>query len=298
MIHRYARGDERNGAVFSAKEKFVSRWTVRPSLLLLVMLGGAALRCDLRAQRATLRPPPPAKEYDLVFDDEFEALDLSPDGSGVHSWYEGIWFHDHHAPLSNIRVDSSILHLVWTRGMSAADTSITTLSRDAQTARAWRYGYFEARMRWTPVQGAWPAFWLIPVQDAKRSDAHDGVRESGEIDVFEGQGNHPDTFYGTIHDWVNNRDSASRNNRFALPGSAKFSDFHVYGLMWTPGKVIWYFDNVLLHSEPTPPIFDQQDFFMVFSMQEGVDWKSGNLSEVSVNQLTLDVDWVHVWQRK
>ena len=275
----------------------MSRGNFRTSLLLFVSLG-ATLRCNLYAQSATAALQPPAKEYALVFDDEFATLDLSPDGSGIHSWYEGLWFHPHHAPISNIQVDSSILHLDWTRGMSSQDTSITTLSPDAQTARAWRYGYFEARMRWTPLQGAWPAFWLIPVQDAKGSDVYGGVKESGEIDVFEGQGNHPDTFYGTIHNWINNRDSASRNNRFVLPDTVKLSDFHIYGLMWTPGKVIWYFDNAPLHSEATPPIFDMQDFFIVLGMQEGVDWKYGNLSDVSAKKLTLDVDWVRVWQKK
>jgi hypothetical protein len=275
----------------------VSCRNFRFSALLLVSLG-ATLGCHLNAQRATQSPRAPAKGYARVFDDEFRTLDLSPDGSGAHAWYEKIWFHDHHAPLSNIHVDSSILHLDWTREMSSRDTSITTLSPDTQTVRAWRYGYFEARMRWAPVRGAWPAFWLIPVEDAEGSDVYDGVKESGEIDVFEGQGNHPDTFYGTIHDWVNTRDSASRNNCFVLPDSVRFSDFHVYGLMWTPGKVTWYFDNVPLHSEATPPVFDRQDFFMVLGMQEGVDWKYGNLSDVSVRKLTLDVDWVRVWQKR
>jgi hypothetical protein len=266
-------------------------------LLLFLVLGTPSL-CSVSLERAATTPQAPAKDYVLAVDDEFCALDLSPDGHGAHTWYEGVWFHNQHAPRSNIHVDGSVLHLDWTRGQESGDTSITTLSADKQTVRAWRYGYFEARMRWDPVQGAWPAFWLIPVQDATGEAVHDGVRESGEIDIFEGQGNHPHTFYGTIHDWVNNRDSASRNNSFSLPNAVNFSAFHIYGLMWTPGKVVWYFDNVALHSEPTPQIVDRQNFYMVLGMQEGVDWKFGNLNDVSATKLTLDVDWIRVWQKK
>lgn len=273
------------------------RGTFKPWLSYLFSLGALAF-CTFDQQKAVSSLQAPEKGYTLVFDDEFLMLDLSPNGSGMHSWYEGVWFNQKHAPLSNIHVDSSVLHLDWTRDQDSHDTSIITFSKDKQTSMAWRYGYFEARMRWTPVQGAWPAFWLIPVQDAQGSNVYGGVKESGEIDIFEGQGNHSHTFYGTIHDWVNHRDSASRNNSFSLPDTVKFSNFHVYSLMWTPGKVTWYFDNVALHSEATPHIFDSQDFFMVVGMQEGVNWKFGDLSEVSVSKLTLDVDWVRVWQKR
>lgn len=264
----------------------------------LLLTLAALVTCEAAPQQAAPGFPAPENGYILVFNDDFSTLDLSPNRSSGHTWYEGVWFNQKHAPLSNIHADSSILHLDWTRRMASRDTSITTLSKDKQTAKAWRYGYFEARMRWTAVNGAWPAFWLIPVQDADRSDVYNGVRESGEIDIFEGQGNHPHIFYGTLHDWVNNRDSPSRYNAFLLPNGVNFRDFHVYGLKWVPGEVTWYFDRVPLHSEPTPAILDRQDFFMILGMQEGVDWKQGDLTGVSANKLTLDVDWVRVWQKK
>jgi beta-glucanase (GH16 family) len=234
----------------------------------------------------------------MVFVDEFDALDLSPDGQGVHTWYEGVWYNQKHAPLRNISAAGSILSLTWRRGQDAEDTSITTLSRDAQHFKAWRYGYFEARMRWNVVKGAWPAFWLIPVQNATGQDVYDGTKRSGEIDVFEGLGDHPHTFYGTIHEWINSKtDHASRDNTFRLPRDADMSQFHTYGLLWIPGKVTWYFDNRPLHTEETPAIVDKQDFFLVLSMQEGQDWKYGDLSGVTAPSMTLNVDWVRVWQK-
>src|ERR1700730_9148150 len=241
-------------------------------------------------------PPPQAQGYKLAVAGEFDRLDLSPDGRGIHAWYEGIWFNHQHASRKNISVANSMLCLEWERGQGAVDTSITTFSPQAGNNGAWRYGYFEARLRWDVVKGAWPAFWLIPVEDATGQDIYNGTKESGEIDIFEGQGDHPHVFYGTIHDWVNLRDHANKNNFFALPGNVDLSQFHIYGLLWTPGKVTWYLDNQPLHSESTPAIFDRQDFFLVLTMQEGDDWKAGNLSGVTAPRMTLNVDWVRVWQ--
>jgi Glycosyl hydrolases family 16 len=241
--------------------------------------------------------PPQAAGYKLVFSDDFDHLHVSPSGKGRYTWYEGVWFNKQHAPLRNISAADTILSLKWVRGQEASDTSITTASRDMRHARSWRYGYFEARMRWNPVPGAWPAFWLIPVQDATGKNIYNGTKETGEIDIFEGLGNHPHTFYGTIHDWVNGRDNQSSPNHFELPHEVNFSEFHTYGLLWTPGQVTWYLDNRPLHSAKTAAVFDKQDFYIVLGMQEGVDWEYGKLSSVSAQEMVLQVDWVRVWQK-
>jgi beta-glucanase (GH16 family) len=241
--------------------------------------------------------PRPAPGYHLVFNEGFDHLDLSPDGTGTHTWHEGVWFNPTHAPLSNISCSSSGLTLVWRRGQEASDTSITTLSRDFRHSQAWRYGYFEARMKWDVTPGAWPALWLIPVPDAKGKATYRDTEESGELDIFEGQGSQPHTFFGTVHDWIRLHDYPSRNNSFPLPVTADLAQYHTYGLLWVPGKVTWYLDNRPLHSEIPPAIFHHQDYFMVISMQEGADWKPGNLTHVEAMQMTLSVDWVHVWQK-
>jgi beta-glucanase (GH16 family) len=270
------------------------------AMAVMIMIAALAfIGSDAWAQqaRAKLTPPSQAQGYKPVFVDEFDKIDLSPNGLGAHSWYEGVWWYSKHAPLGNISASGSTLSLTWQRGQSATETTISTLSRDGHNFAAWRYGYFEARMRWDVVKGAWPAFWLIPVQSLNNRDVYNGTKESGEIDIFEGQGDHPHTFYGTIHDWINLHDHASKKNAFALADNTDFSQYHVYGLLWTPGKVTWYLDNQPLHSESAPAIFDQQDFFLVLGMQEGDDWKAGNLSGVTAATMTLNVDWVRVWQK-
>jgi hypothetical protein len=236
-------------------------------------------------------PPPQAAGYHLAFSDEFDSLDLSPSGTGNHTWYNTIWY-EPVAPFANISAHSSILHLSWTRGQSPADTSITTDARDGSSFKAWRYGYFEARMRWDVALGAWPAFWLVPRQDRS-------APETGEIDIFEGQGDTPHTYYGTLHDWRGQTDVWNTNgaNAYQTPSTVDFSQFHTYGVLWTPGKVVWYLDEKPILQSPTTPIFDSQDFYLILGAQEGQNWQAGDLSGVTANRMGLDVDWVRVWQR-
>jgi beta-glucanase (GH16 family) len=255
-------------------------------------LEGAVLAAD---QPSPLRQ---ASDYKLVFEDDFNSLDLSQNGAGDHTWYEGVWFNSKHSPPGNVFASASILSLNWRKNQGSLDTSISTVSRDARHYHAWRYGYFEARMRWDAVPGAWPSFWLIPIQDVTGEDVHEGIRRSGEIDIFEGMGDDPHTYFGTLHEWIQGHTTATTGNAFKLSRDLDFSRFHTYGLLWEPGKVTWYLDDQPLHVESTTQIFDQQDFFLVLGMQEGVDWKSGDLTGVSRPTLNLSVDWVRVWQKQ
>jgi hypothetical protein len=252
------------------------------------------LSVQLKATGPT--PPAQAAGYSLVFFDDFANLNLSADGTGQYPWYRALWWETPPTPF-NSSVSSSVLDLAWTQGQNPADTSITSCSSDGTRCRAFRYGYFEARMKWDVTTGAWPAFWMIPVESIW------GATESGELDIFEGQGNpaNAHTFFGTIHDWVivngTSIDVANNGskNYYNIAG-VDFTQWHTYGVLWVPGKVTWYFDQQPIISAPTYPIFDQQNYYLVLAAQEGADWTAGNTSGVSASSLNLYVDWVKVWQ--
>jgi hypothetical protein len=244
---------------------------------------------------ACVAPPPQAAGYCLKFSADFNPLNLSPNGLGSFTWYNpGMWW-ESPAPYNNIFVRDSTLNLVWRRGQSTADTSVSTAAQDGSYYQAWHYGYFEVRMRWDPVVGAWPAIWMIPIQDITNPGG-----EEGELDIFEGQGSTPDVFYGTIHDWVGNQDVANNNccNAYQLPGTVHLSQFHTYGVLWTPGHLTWYFDNQPLNTVATYAIFDdlKQKYYLILGSQEGANWTSGDTSGVSASSIWMQVDWVHVWQ--
>jgi hypothetical protein len=244
-------------------------------------------------------PPTQAAGYNLAFTDDFNTLNVSPNMLGNYTWYQGLWWQQTVAPLSQFTVSNSILTLNWQKGLG--DASLVTTAKDASIHQAWRYGYFEARLAWgNTTMGAWPAFWLIPVEDITGADVVNGVRDSGEIDIMEGQGgNNPNTIYGTIHEWKNNADVYNNNssNAYNVPSGVDLSQYHTYGVLWTPGTISWYFDNQLIHSANTTAIFDQQTFYVVLGSQEGINWGGGNLTGVTASTIPLNVDWVHVWQK-
>jgi hypothetical protein len=252
------------------------------------------------AASPTPSPPPQVAGYTLVFQDDFAVLDISPDGSGNHAWYDGLSYQQIVAPLSNISAANSILTLIWRNGQGGFETTIATSAPDASYYRAWRYGYFEARMNWqNTTMGAWPAFWMLPVEGITGADITSGVTDAGEIDIMEGHGgSDPNTIYGTIHEWQNNIDvyNNTASNAYTVPGGVDLSQYHTYGVLWTPGTVSWYFDNQLVNSAGTTPVFDTQTFYLVLGSQEGVQWTYGDLSGVTAPSLQLQVDWVRVWQ--
>jgi len=239
-------------------------------------------------------PPPQVSGYNLVLSEDFSSFDLSPDGYGMHRWYPGIYFNAAKPLPGSITISNSILNLRWNRSSGQTNTSIQGCANNAGHCNTYRYGYFEAKMKWDVANGAWPAFWMITEQGIW------GEAHVGELDIFEGQGNDPTHYYGTINEWNGPYDlvttNSQGNNRFALPAGKDFSGWHTYGVLWVKGRVTWFFDDVEVGTAVTPAIFDQQDFFLVLGSQEGSSWQMGNLAGVSSEALNLSVEWVHIYQ--
>ena len=264
-------------------------YSTKPTLLI-------AISCVISVPLGFAQSPPlQASGYQLAFSEDFSNLDLSPNGSGTHKWYSGVYFEPTQSYSGPITVTNSVLNLPWRASSGEFNTSIEGCSFDASNCTTFRYGYFEARMKWDVTTGAWPAFWLITKQGIQ------GVQHVGEIDVFEGQGNDPNHFYGTVNEWnggydlVSSNSAGLKNQYLLLPGN-DFSQWHTYGVLWVPGTLTWYYDDVAVGTWPTPAILDQQDFFMILTMQEGAAWTAGSLTGVTASTINLNVQWVHAFQ--
>lgn len=265
---------------------------IRKSILTLAPL---FCGCLLASAQTT---PPQMTGYHKVFEEDFRHFDLSPDGGGMHNWYEGIWYSRQHAPMSNIYRTQDGLHLSWTADQPSYDTSISTMGHNGNQLHAWRYGYFEVRMKWNPVRGAWPALWLIPAQTGHQV-------ESGELDIFEGDADNPHTYFGTIHHWHETPDhsrmerveSNAGRNKYSLAPWFDYSQYHTYALMWEPTQITWFLDGKILHAEPAFPVFAQTQDCLILGMQAGAEWKEGNVDRTQTPRLDMDIAWVRVWQR-
>ena len=270
--------------------------------------GPSARGTDRVALAARAPGPIAGKGYHLVWQDRFKHLRKKV-------WTQRIWYDD--PPQRNWRkfqyVRHGVLHLRTGRSYAATCTTcsgewpintITTLK-----SRAFRQGYFEARMRWTKGAGAWPGFWLLSKRHAKNPAwpninpycAKNGLPSalclSGEVDVFEGQGTEPHVFYGTVH-----RNSSGdygvvddqNGNNYHPVGKNLTTRFHRYGALWTDSQITWYLDGRKLMSAPTFSSTDQP-MFLLLQMWIGGWTEDPNSSTPDI--LQTQVDWVKVWQR-
>ena len=106
------------------------------------------------------------------------------------------------------------------------------------TREAWRYGYFESRLKFTKNNGWWSAFWLYGWQH--RNPSEDG----SEIDIYEDsktrQKGNPLSLDHTVHFYFDDKlksfGKTSHNN-----GSV--DDFHTVGCKWTPYEISFYLDG-------------------------------------------------------
>jgi len=262
---------------------------------------------------ATTAPCPTTSEpapiaglgYHQVFRDDFNTLDRSV-------WDNHIWYDT--APLAawtNFQyAQNGILHLVTSRNYLLGSTAFPENTLTTQTSgRTFQQGYFEARMKWTGGHGAWPGFWLLSYRHAtdpawpnvnpycSQNGLPTAQCYSAELDVFEGQGSEPTSFYGTIHRNSSGsygvRDQQNANN-WQNAGVDLTADFHTYGMLWTATQITWYLDGRALMSAP---VYDSTDQPMFLLLQMWTGGWTYNPDSTTPTNLETQVDHVQVWQR-
>jgi beta-glucanase (GH16 family) len=130
----------------------------------------------------------------------------------------------------------------WTSGLLS--------SADPTTAGfALMYGYFEARMKFPPGPGVWPAFWL------NANNPPGDKSPSFEIDVVEYYGQFTDAFHSVLHVWDRADPKKNRTDDFVtkVPAGSLTDSFHTYGVEVTKEWIVFYLDRREIGRRPTPP---------------------------------------------
>ncbi len=240
-------------------------------------------------------------DWTLVFDDEFEstALDESKwstcywwddngctnEGSGDLQWYTP----------DNIVLEDGILHLrAQEQTVDASNENtynytsgmITTGPPNYKTDPAkftFRYGYIEVRAQVPRGEGLLSAFWLLP----------DDFTSKPSIDGSIVLGNAPDTMHMAVY--YLDKAETSQEALETWTGPDLSDDWHVYGLEWTEGALIWYVDGVEhwrfdeLENVPATALY------MLFNLTVGGD-RPGSPATTAF-PIDYAIDYVRVWQR-
>jgi len=203
--------------------------------------------------------------WKLVWNDEFEGRRLDPSkweaeiGNGfydyraagwVPGWGNGELQYYTDAP-ENLSVGGGCLTLRARReslhGCGYTSARIRTRRRDGGVLFAQTYGRFECRARASVGAGIWPAFWMLPAEEA-----YGGWAASGEIDVMELVGSKPNEVLGSTHFGASYPHRDMRTHVGALPSGASMDAFHVYAIEWDPGRIRWLVDD---------RVYAEQDFW-------------------------------------
>ena len=175
---------------------------------------------------------PVEKKWPLVFSDDFDGKRLD----------EGKWF----IP-SWMRKDADTVTLDGKgnlRILAEPDREKGVLRTSGiWTRKNFRYGYFEARLKFTYLPGWCAAFWLYGLPT--KNPLVDGI----EIDIFE---DYPTRWNGkkpcNSHNLHNNTPHEAAKSWSFLSPMPDDRDFHVIGCKWTPFEISEYLDGRLIRT--------------------------------------------------
>ena len=180
----------------------------------------------------------------------------------------------------------------------SAPCSYTSGRFDTQGKVSFKYGYIETRMK-MPAGGAnWPAFWALG-----ESITEVGWPLSGEIDIAEQGGNLPMRNSAAMHFSKTYQTTCCGSHSYIV-GEVKNqtnyqSDFHTYGLAWSPNRLEFYVDREVFWSVTPANVQGYWAFnepvFLIFNNAVGGSVGFGG-SYTGWSESKTFIDYVHVWE--
>lgn len=259
------------------------------------------LAANLFAQSQTLS----YEGYSLKWQDEFEGTQLNRNDWNVELHQRG-WVNNEMQEYvdsdENIQVkDGKLILRPVTKN---AKKNLYTSGRvNTQGKHDFKYGIVECRAKFPAGKGFLPAFWMMPTDE----QLYGQWPRCGEIDIAEVLGHDTSTVFGTIHYGSPHNESQGKSN---LGKNAFSDDFHNFACEWEPGRISWYVDGKLFHTEndwftksdgqkarPYPAPFNQP-FYIILNLAVGGDWPgSPEKNAAYIDESTFEIDYVRVYQK-
>jgi beta-glucanase (GH16 family) len=233
-------------------------------------------------------------QYELTFNDDFDALDVSAWGPGTRWIAHTPWNGDfgsakfaNPTPGFPFTVKDGLLRIEarkfddnrWRSGLLAS------VDRDGN-GFAQKFGYFEMRAKLPAGKGLWPAFWLVGV---------DRSTHTSEIDVIEHYGHFPGRYTVSVHVWDRKERKKSRSvhERISVPEGSLYDGFHTFGASVDRDWIRIYFDRREVWRTKTPPEHHQPMYVLV-DLGLGAGWPIDEAPDPSF----MYVDYIRVWAKK
>ncbi|MET7760328.1 glycoside hydrolase family 16 protein [Streptomyces sp. NPDC005389] len=149
-----------------------------------------------------------------------------------------------------------------------------------------KYGYFEIRAKNSNVGGGGhQAFWMVGTEDTTSANAN------SEIDMIETFFSKPDNWRIAGYGWGDPDFLSSWYlSDTSVPSGSPTSEYHVYGMEWTPTDLKFYYDNQLyktINDAPNSPM----------GMILGLYTDAGSGEHNNVWPKTWNVDYVRVFKK-
>jgi uncharacterized protein (TIGR03437 family) len=235
--------------------------------------------------------------WQLVWSDEFNGAANSSPSSQNWAFHTGGggWgnqeLETYTSSTNNVYQDGNgnlVIRAMFTPGVGYTSGRLTT-----QNTMLASYGRVEARIKLPTGKGVWPSFWMLGNTISKV-----GWPECGEIDIMENIGDQPGMVHSTIHGPGYQNGIGVSNS---LPSTSFSSDFHVFGVVWSPNSVQFQVDSVT-YATMTPAslpagaawVFNQP-FFLLLNVAVGGTW-SGYPDSTTVFPQSMLVDYVRYYR--
>lgn len=228
----------------------------------------------------------------LVFDEGFESDSLDTTVWNTCYWWECTiasndelqWYEP-----SQVSVADGQLHLtaealpVKTPGgrtfpYRSGMISSGPAERGGKPRFAFTYGTVEARLHVPAGKGLWSALWMLPAFGDSRP----------EVDIVEVLGHDTRTSYQTFH----RKGRDSKPFEHAKRGSDLADGWHVYGLKWLPGELLWYIDGKRVFTVKSKDVPDEP-MYVIANLAVGGRWP-GSPDNFSQFPASMSVDYIRV----
>ncbi|XHR26786.1 MAG: family 16 glycosylhydrolase [Chthoniobacteraceae bacterium] len=247
--------------------------------------------------------PPVEGDWVKTFDEEFDGTTVDETKWNVYG--DNYWDKRSHFSKDNLIVGGGVARLHYEKKTgfhnddpSKKQTDYATGFLDTYGKWVQRYGYFESRMKTTKGPGMWPAFWLMPDRGVqagpqwKRADTRNGAME---FDIYEYLGRWGQYRYNIAMHWdgydKDHKQTGSTTN-YIVPDK---DGFITIGLLWTPGKAVYYANGKVVLEWESPRISSVESDIMFTNVTGG--WDNNGIDD---SQMPDDyvLDYVRVWQLK